>query len=66
MRILEVKILAGIATVLLSILGLLANEKRERDNAKLAQQKHRQEMVKAIRSAPLLKTDGIATAGYQQ
>ena len=66
MRILEGKFLAVIAGILLSILGIVANEKRERDNAKLAQEKHRQEIRKALRSAPPLKTDGLSTLGYQQ
>ena len=43
-----------------------ANEKRERDNAKLAQEKHRQEIRRALRTAPPLKTDGLSTLGYQQ
>lgn len=62
MRILEVKFLVMIVALLSTIAGVLVNEKRVRDNEKLAQEKHRIEVQRALRTAPVIKMDGMFTA----
>lgn len=66
MRILEVKFLAVIVALLTTIAGYMAIEKKHRDDERLAQEQHRLALQKALRSAPVIKMDGIATAGYKQ